>query len=72
MTVLTTESGQEDALLTPPEVSDILRVPVGTLRQWRHRNTGPRAIRFESGSVRYRRSVVLDWLTAQEQNTRTD
>jgi hypothetical protein len=72
MPVLTTESGQEDALLTTKEVSAILRVPLGTLRQWRHRKCGPTAIKYESGGIRYRRSAVLSWLTTQEENsTRT-
>ncbi|WP_202236588.1 helix-turn-helix transcriptional regulator [Actinacidiphila reveromycinica] len=69
MTVLTTESGQEDILLTPKEVSDVLRVPVGTLGQWRHRGTGPRSIKYESGGIRYRRSIVLAWLAEQELNS---
>lgn len=72
MAVLTTESGQEDVLLTSREVADVLRVPVGTLGQWRHRGAGPRSIKYETGGVRYRRSTVLAWLAEQEQNTRTD
>lgn len=72
MTILTTESGQEDELLTPKEVAGVLRVPVGTLGQWRHRGTGPRAIRYETGAVRYRRSTVTTWLAEQEQNSTRD
>jgi Helix-turn-helix domain len=73
MTVLTTESGQEDSLLTPKEVSAILRVPPGTLGQWRHRGTGPGHIKYESGGIRYRKSIVAAWLAEQEQSsTRTD
>lgn len=73
MTVLTTESGQEDSLLTAREVSEILRVPQGTLGQWRHRGTGPRAIKYESGGIRYRKSTLMAWLADQEQSSiRTD
>jgi hypothetical protein len=73
MSVLTTESGQEDELLTPKEVAVILRVPLGTLAQWRHRGSGPKAIKFETGGIRYRASVIRKWFAEQEQNsTRTD
>lgn len=69
MPVLTTESGQEDTLLTTKEVSAILRVPTGTLRQWRHRKCGPAAIKYENGGLRYRASVVRSWLATQEENS---
>jgi hypothetical protein len=72
MPVLTTESGQEDELLTPKEVSVVLRVPLGTLSQWRHRGAGPTPIRYETGTVRYRASVVSAWLAAQELNSTRD
>lgn len=69
MSVLTTESGQKDELLTPREVSAVLRVPLGTLAQWRHRGSGPQAIKYESGGVRYRASVIRAWFAEQEQNS---
>lgn len=69
MPVLTTESGQEDHLLTCKEVSEILRVPSGTLAQWRHRGTGPQAIKYESGGIRYRASAIRAWFTEQETNS---
>jgi predicted DNA-binding transcriptional regulator AlpA len=73
MSVLTTESGQEEQLLTPKEVAAILRVPLGTLAQWRHRGSGPKSIKYESGGIRYRASVIRTWFDEQEQNsTRTD
>lgn len=52
---------EDDELLTTTEVSTILRKPVGTLRQWRHRNYGPRGFRI-GGSVLYRRSAVDAWI----------
>lgn len=51
-----TDTDQND-LMTPAEVSAVLRRPLGTLRQWRHRGYGPRPIRL-GGSVVYRRSAV--------------
>ena len=55
-----------DALLSIGEVADLVRVPVATLRYWRHLRTGPRS--FKVGrSVRYWRTDVLSWL--EEQST---
>jgi len=53
-----------DELLTIAEVADVLRVPVATLRYWRHLGTGPRSFRVGRG-VRYWRSEVSGWLHAQ-------
>lgn len=47
----------EDELLTTAEVGQLLRRPEGTIRQWRHRNYGPRGFRI-GGSVLYRRGAV--------------
>jgi len=33
---------REDDLVTLAEVAEILRVPVNTVRWWRHQGTGPR------------------------------
>ena len=53
-----------DELLTLQEVADVVRVPVATLRYWRHLGTGPR--RFRIGrSVRYWRTEVFLWLDSQ-------
>jgi len=55
-----------DELLSIGEVADLVRVPVATLRYWRHLRTGPRS--FKVGrSVRYWRTDVLNWL--EEQST---
>lgn len=51
----------EESLLTTAEVSEILRKPVGTLRQWRHRNYGPQGFRL-GGTVVYRRGAVDEWV----------
>lgn len=53
-----------DDLLTMKEVADVVRVPVATLRYWRHLGTGPRSFRI-GRSVRYWRTEVLHWLEEQ-------
>ena len=42
----------DDELLTMQEAADVVRVPVATLRYWRHLGTGPRSFRI-GRSVRY-------------------
>jgi len=54
----------DDELLTLQEVADVVRVPVATLRYWRHLGTGPRSFRI-GRSVRYWRTEVLLWLDNQ-------
>lgn len=57
-------SDANDELLTINEVAEMLRVPVGTLRYWRHLGAGPH--RFKVGRwVRYRRVDVRAWLNAK-------
>jgi excisionase family DNA binding protein len=48
-------------LLTIADVSAYLRVPVGTLYNWRTRGEGPRAAKL-GRHLRYRRSDVGRWL----------
>jgi len=54
----------DDELLTISEVADFLRVPVATLRYWRHLGTGPTSFRI-GRAVRYIRADVLAWLREQ-------
>ncbi len=54
----------DDDLLTIAEVADIVRVPVATLRYWRHLGTGPHSFRVGRG-VRFWRSEVTEWLIQQ-------
>ena len=56
-----------DELLTMQEVADVVRVPVATLRYWRHLGTGPRSFRI-GRSVRYWHTEVLHWLEEQSTN----
>jgi excisionase family DNA binding protein len=51
-------------LLTITEVAQMLRVPVATLRYWRHLGAGPNSFRI-GRHVRYRRSDVRAWLNAK-------
>jgi hypothetical protein len=53
-----------DELLTIGEVADIVRVPVATLRYWRHLGTGPRSFRVGRG-VRCWHNEVITWLQTQ-------
>jgi predicted DNA-binding transcriptional regulator AlpA len=57
-----------DVLLTIAEVADVVRVPVATLRYWRHLGTGPHSFRIGRG-VRYWRSEVSAWLHGQSNGT---
>jgi predicted DNA-binding transcriptional regulator AlpA len=59
----------DDELLTIQEVADIVRVPVATLRYWRHLGTGPRSFRI-GRSVRYWRMEVFAWLDEQANSDR--
>ena len=51
------------------EVADVVRVPLATLRYWRHLGTGPRSFRI-GRSVRYWRTEVFAWLDDQTNSDR--
>jgi predicted DNA-binding transcriptional regulator AlpA len=53
----------EDALLTIDEVAEATRLPVATLRYYRHLGTGPQSARLGRRVV-YRRSDVDAWVDA--------
>lgn len=59
-----------DEILTAAEVSQITKVPLGTLKYWRHDRQGPRSFTLGERVVRYRRSDVDAWLA--ERYTTTD
>jgi predicted DNA-binding transcriptional regulator AlpA len=59
----------DDKLLTLQEVAVVVRVPVATLRYWRHLGTGPRSFRI-GRSVRYWRREVFAWLDDQANSGR--
>ena len=57
------DPAEDDALLTPPEVSGLLRKPIGTLTDWRYRGCGPEYVRM-GRSIYYRRSAIERWIEA--------
>jgi predicted DNA-binding transcriptional regulator AlpA len=59
----------DDKLLTLQEVAVVVRVPVATLRYWRHLGTGPRSFRIGRG-FRYWRTEVFAWLDDQANSDR--
>jgi hypothetical protein len=52
----------QDPLLTTPEAGLILKASVEALKKWRQRGVGPIFIKYESGAVRYRLSVLLQYV----------
>jgi excisionase family DNA binding protein len=59
-----TKYSDPDQLWTIEDAARYLRVPPGTLYQWRHRRTGPRA--FKVGRhLRYDPADVRAWLEGQ-------
>lgn len=55
--------------LTTEELAKLLKVPVPTVRAWRHAGSGPEGVRL-GRHVRYRRSNVVDWIAANERAQR--
>ncbi|GAB3075385.1 hypothetical protein GCM10027053_46370 [Intrasporangium mesophilum] len=56
-------------VLTQPEVSELLRVPVETLKYWRVQGFGPQS--FRAGRhILYRAATVTTWIEEQEQAER--
>ena len=53
-----------DELLTMKEVAGVVRVPVATLRYWRHLGSGPRSFKL-GRHVRYWRAGLVLWLSEQ-------
>ncbi|UYM03441.1 helix-turn-helix transcriptional regulator [Solicola gregarius] len=49
--------------LSPTSVSELIDVPEGTLRIWRHRGEGPESIKIGK-HVRYLREDVERWLAS--------
>ncbi len=59
-----------DELLTMEEVAAVVRVPIATLRYWRHLGSGPQSFRI-GRTVRYWRSDVFQWLESQSSRPQT-
>lgn len=56
-------------LMVARQVSEMIGVPMGTLRYWRHNNVGPASFTLGRRVV-YRRDEVLRWIAEQEAATR--
>jgi predicted DNA-binding transcriptional regulator AlpA len=54
-----------DRILNTTEVSDLTRVPIATLRWWRHQGIGPRSFKLGPRKVMYKQSDVQAWLDEQ-------
>ena len=65
---LRTVRALETELLTIGEAAQAVRVPIGTLRYWRHLGVGPSSFRVGRRVV-YRRSDLDEWLREQERQT---
>lgn len=52
--------------LTTKQVSEMTGLPLGTLRYWRHCNTGPESQTLGRKRVVYKLSKLNEWLAAQE------
>ena len=59
-----------ERLLTIQEVAEVLDVPVKTLRDWRHKGYGPKAIRLHRYTLRWRPSEIERWVREREQDSR--
>lgn len=53
----------EDPLLTTREAAVILKVSVDALKKWRQRGLGPAFLKYDSGAIRYRLSVLLQYVS---------
>jgi predicted DNA-binding transcriptional regulator AlpA len=51
-------------ILLMPEVSELTRIPLSTLRFYRHSGQGPRSFLL-GGRVAYKRSDVEQWIAAE-------
>lgn len=69
-----TQTAEPEVMLTPQEVSDILRIDTNTLYKWRTQNKGPAYYKLGKGeraAVRYRKSEVLRFLASARHDTTT-
>jgi predicted DNA-binding transcriptional regulator AlpA len=56
-----------DRLLTQVEVAERLRVAPRTLEHWRYEGRGPSFVRISPKIVRYRESVIEQYIAEREQ-----
>jgi hypothetical protein len=60
-------AANDNDLLTIDEAAAILRTPVATLRDWRHRGIGPHSFKI-GRRVFYRAGDLYAWIDAQHDN----
>ena len=53
-----------ERLMTPPEVADLLQIPVSTLYRWRYERRGPASVRV-GRVLRYKPSELQAWIESQ-------
>ena len=70
-TALNDEHHEHDEMLTIEEAAALLRVPVATMRYWRHLGAGPFSFRV-GRHVRYWRSDLVLWLAEQARRPQRD
>ena len=58
-----------ERMLTTVEVANMIRVPIATLRYWRHLGSGPRSFKMGPRRVMYRESDVTNWVQQQYNST---
>ncbi len=61
-----------DSLLLPSEVAFILGVSRRTLEGWRLSGAGPAFVQISARACRYRRSVLMTWITARSRKSTSD
>jgi excisionase family DNA binding protein len=63
--------GDDEGLLTEQDATEILQVPLSTLRRWQREGTGPPCLEI-GRQVRYRKAAVQRWLTGSIQTGSPD
>ena len=61
--------GEVMQLLKPTEVAKILSLSKEALRKMRQRNVGPPWIKLDTGTIRYERRDLINWINNQKENT---
>ncbi len=56
------DTDDELELITPERLSELIKVDVDVLTQWRSRGTGPIFVKLGKRLVRYRRADILSWI----------
>lgn len=59
----------DDKFLTTAETSEMLNVPIATLRWWRHIGTGPKAFKLGARKVMYKQTDLQAWIEQRYQET---